>query len=234
MNLNLKFHHKERIKHKEEKTTLTRVCSVVPAKALFLCDLCAPCGKSTTRRGFSILELATVLAILILIIGASTGAFLGWQHAAAIRGAEDQVTAALSHARQYAIANRTTTGLAMGLTNAPGYPSRVFCVAFTNDSDVASSLTLDFDRRVHVSKVAFLPLRTTVSVTNYWPDSGGDGPFVVGFLPDGRTQPDLDSDPVLVVVGVTRGSEAKGTETRRTIRLDPLTGIPHNRPEAKP
>ena len=192
--------------------------------------------NSDARRGFSILELATVLAILILIIGAATGAFLGWQHAAAIRGAEDQVYAALSHARQYAIANRTTTGLALGIaTNVPGYPSRVCIVAFTNDSETACSQTLEFGSAVPVSAAAYLPLRTTVSVTNAWQTvSDDDGPFVVRFLPDGRAQTDLDRDPVIVVVGVTRGRETDATVIWRAISLDPLTGIPHSLEGVKP
>ena len=35
--------------------------------------------SKSNRKGFTILELASVLAILLLIIGATTGAFLGWQ-----------------------------------------------------------------------------------------------------------------------------------------------------------
>lgn len=192
-------------------------------------------AHSASRSGFSILELASVLAILALIIGAATGAFLGWQHGATVRGAEDQVYAALSHARQFAIANRVTAGLALGVTTntVPGYPSRAFLVAFTNDSEAASPYDLDFDRGVAVTEIAYLPLRTVVSVTNAWQEvSAADGPFVVRFLPDGRTQPDLDSEPLTVVVGVTRGHLAEGVVTTRAIRLDPLTGIPRSLEDA--
>ncbi len=182
--------------------------------------------------GFSILEMASVLAILILIIGAATGAFLGWQHAAAVSGAEDQIHAALSHTRQFAITRRTPTGLTLGVTNAPGYPSRVYFYAFTNavddtdtDSAAAAARDLDLDRAVAVSEVSYLPLRSSVTVSNDWLKTAAkDGPFVIRFLADGRTQPDLDSDPAVVVVGVTRN----GNLTSRTLRLNPLTGLPHS------
>ncbi len=183
------------------------------------------------RAGFSILEMASVLALLILIIGATTGAFLGWQHAAAVSGAEDQIHAALSHTRQFAITRRTPTGLALGVTNAPGYPSRVYFYAFTNavddtDTDpVAAARDLDLGRAVAVSEVSYLPLRSSVAVSNDWlKTEAKDGPFVIRFLADGRTQPDLDSDPAIVVVGVTRN----GNLTSRTLRLNPLTGLPHS------
>ncbi|MBM4162874.1 MAG: hypothetical protein FJ222_00275 [Lentisphaerae bacterium] len=168
----------------------------------------------TGRHGFSVLELASVLAILLLILGAMTGAFLGWQHGAAVRGAEDQITAALSHARQMAILRRMPIGLALGVTtNAPGYPPRGYCFAFTNDFNTP------------VSETTFLPLRSSLSVSNAWATIHPDlGPFVIQFLPDGRTQPDLDSDPVVVTIGITRN----GASTSRSIRLDPLTGIPRS------
>jgi Tfp pilus assembly protein FimT len=166
------------------------------------------------RAGFSILELASVLAILLLIIGATTGAFLGWQHGAAVRGAGDQVYAALSNARQLAILRRMPVGLALGVTtNAPGYPPRGYCFAFTNDLNTP------------VSETAFLPLRSFLTVSNAWETVDPDlGPFVIRFLPDGRTQPGLDSDPVVVTIGITRN----GAFTSRGIRLDPLTGIPRS------
>jgi len=176
--------------------------------------------SKSDRKGFSVLELASVLAILLLIIGAATGAFLGWQHGAAVRGAEDQVHAALAHARQFALTRRVATGLALGMTNAPGYPSRVYLVAFTN-----ATRELDYTEGVNVSEVSWLPLRSRVSVSNAWQTFDADaGPFVVRFLPDGRTQPSLDSAPAVVTIGVTRN----GTLTSRDIRLDPLTGIPHS------
>jgi Tfp pilus assembly protein FimT len=167
------------------------------------------------RAGFSVLELASVLAILLLIIGATTGAFLGWQHGAAVRGAEDQVYAALANARQMAILRRMPVGLALGVTtNAPGYPARGYCYAFTNDVDTP------------VSEIAFLPLRSVIAVSNAsWDTRDPDlGPFVIRFLPDGRTQAVLDSDPVVVTIGITRN----GASTSRSIRLDPLTGIPRS------
>jgi Tfp pilus assembly protein FimT len=167
------------------------------------------------RAGFTILELASVLAILLLIIGATTGAFLGWQHGAAVRGAEDQVYAALSNARQLAILRRMPVGLELGVTtNAPGYPPRGYYFAFTNHN-------------TPTSETAFLPLRSSLTVSNAWDTFDPVlGPFVIRFLPDGRTQPDLDSDPVVVTIGITRN----GTSTSRRIRLDPLTGIPRSQP----
>jgi len=166
------------------------------------------------RAGFSVLELASVLAILLLIIGATTGAFLGWQHGAAIRGAEDQIYAALSNARQMAILRRMPVDLALGVTtNAPGYPPRGYFFAFTNDFDTP------------VSETAFLPLRSTLAVSYAGETNNPDlGPGIIQFLPDGRTQPGLDSDPVVVTIGITRN----GTSTSRSIRLDPLTGIPRS------
>jgi Tfp pilus assembly protein FimT len=174
----------------------------------------APHDSKSHRAGFTILELASVLAILLLIIGATTGAFLGWQHGAAVRGAEDQIYAALSNARQLAILRRMPVGLALGVTtNAPGYPPRGYCFAFTNDKPI--------------SETAFLPLRSSLTVSNAWDTFDPVlGPFVIRFLPDGRTQPDLDSDPVVVTIGITRN----GTSTSRRIRLDPLTGIPRSQP----
>jgi len=169
----------------------------------------------SNRKAFSILELASVLAILLLIIGATTGAFLGWQHGAAVRGAEDQIYAALSNARQMAILRRMPVGLALGVTtNEPGYPPRGYYFALTND-----------DFNTPISETAFLPLRSTLAVSNAWATIDPDlGPFVIRFLPDGRTQPDLDSDPVVVTIGITRN----GASTSRRIRLDPLTGIPRS------
>ena len=188
------------------------------------------------RAGFSVLELASVLALLILIIGAATGAFLGWQHGAAIRGAEDQVYAALAHTRQFAILQRHPTGLALGVTtNAPGYPSRGYCFAFTNAVDAtnedagAAARDLDYDLAVPITEIAFLPLRSGVSVSNAWQQiDPALGPFVVRFLPDGRTQDDLDSAPVVVTVGITRNARDDSPVTSRSIRLDPLTGIPRS------
>jgi type II secretory pathway pseudopilin PulG len=173
--------------------------------------------SKSDRKGFSILELASVLAILLLILGATMGAFLGWQHGAAVRGAEDQVYAALSNARQIAILRRMPVGLALGVTtNAPGYPPRGYCFAFTNDFNTP------------VSETAFLPLRSFLSVSNAWETIHPDlGPFVIQVLPDGRTQTHLDSDPVVVTIGITRNG---GTSTSRSIRLDPLTGIPRSPP----
>ena len=172
----------------------------------------------SNRKGFSILELASVLAILLFIIGATTGAFLGWQHGAAVRGAEDQIYATLSNARQLAILRRMPVGLALGVTtNAPGYPPRGYCFAFTNDNSDTP-----------ISETAFLPLRSSLTVSNAWETFDPVlGPFVIRFLPDGRTQPDLDSDPVVVTIGITRNN---GASTSRGIRLDPLTGIPRSQP----
>ena len=111
----------------------------------------------------------------------------------------------------------------------PGYPSRVFLVAFTNDSEASSPYDLDYGHAMQVTEISYLPLRTTVYVTNdVARPVSDDGPFVVRFLPDGRVQPDLDSEPVTVVVGVTRGRQADAAAITRAIRLDPLTGIPRS------
>lgn len=169
-----------------------------------------------------------MLAILVLIIGATTGAFLGWQRAAAVRGASDQVYSALTQARQFAITQRVPTGLAFGLaTNAPGYPQRAYAVAFTNSEGAVSLFDLDYRNRVQVAPTIYLPLRTAVYVNNPWQTINGETDiFVIRFLPDGRAQ-QIDDNGAEILLGVAR-SKSSGDFIYRGFRLDPLTGMPRS------
>ncbi len=181
-----------------------------------------------TRAGFSILELASVLAILVLIIGASIGAFLGWQRAAVVRGSNDQVYSALTRARQFAITHRMPTGVAFGVTNAPGYPRQAYIVTFTNSSESSRAPSnLDYRNGIAVAPVLYLPLRTSIGVTNPWQTINGETDiFVIRFLPDGRAQ-QIDDNGAEILLGVAR-SKSSGDFIYRGFRLDPLTGMPRS------
>lgn len=181
-----------------------------------------------TRAGFSILELASVLAILVLIIGASIGAFLGWQRAAVVRGSNDQVYSALTRARQFAITHRMPTGVAFGVTNAPGYPRQAYIVTFTNSSESSRAPSnLDYRNGVQVAPTIYLPLRTAVYVNNPWQTINGETDiFVIRFLPDGRAQ-QIDDNGAEILLGVAR-SKSSGDFIYRGFRLDPLTGMPRS------
>ena len=68
-------------------------------------------------RGFTLLELLVVVAIMGIIMAMSVAAFLDIGRSAAIKSTALNLRASMSHARQYAITKRTKTYFVYGNTN---------------------------------------------------------------------------------------------------------------------
>lgn len=70
------------------------------------------------KRGFTLMELITVMAIMFILMGLATMSLRGLVRGAGIRGALRVTRAALSQARQYAIVNRQYTAVIFTASNA--------------------------------------------------------------------------------------------------------------------
>ena len=65
--------------------------------------------KNSLKRGFTLLELITVMAIMMILMGMAMLAFVDWGRGAAMRSALMSVRTALSQARQHAVTYRVPT-----------------------------------------------------------------------------------------------------------------------------
>lgn len=63
-----------------------------------------PNFSARTRAAFTLFELLAVITIIGIVLAVTLGSFTGWGDAQAVRGSVDVVEAALSQARDYAVA----------------------------------------------------------------------------------------------------------------------------------
>ena len=61
------------------------------------------------RQGFTLLELLTVMAIMVIMMSIAGASYYGMSRGAALRGSTANLTTALSLARQFAVNHRNTT-----------------------------------------------------------------------------------------------------------------------------
>jgi len=66
-------------------------------------------GFSLGRRGFTLLELLTVMAIMLLLMGMTLGTYYGFTRSAGMQGATSNLRATLYEARQFAVTHRRRT-----------------------------------------------------------------------------------------------------------------------------
>ncbi len=65
------------------------------------------------RRGFTLLELLTVMAIMVIVMSIAGASYYGLSRGAAMRGSVSNLTTALSLARQFAVVHRNKTYVKM-------------------------------------------------------------------------------------------------------------------------
>ncbi len=65
--------------------------------------------KKNNKSGFTLLELLTVMAIMVIMMSIAAASYYGMSQGAAIRGSASNISTTLSLARQYAVNHRNRT-----------------------------------------------------------------------------------------------------------------------------
>ncbi len=94
------------------------------------------CGRAL---GFTLLELLTVIAIMAVMMGATTAAYFGLGRGARLRGAVSTLRAAVGLARQQAILQGQTLELRFSGNATDGYSYQVINVTATPNHQVGST-----------------------------------------------------------------------------------------------
>ncbi len=154
------------------------------------------CHRSARRDGFTLLELLTVVAIMALLMGATTAADFGLGRGARMRGAINTMRGAIGLIRQEAILKGQVIELYIfEEDNLYGYYA-------TNTTD-----------NYQVGETGYLPQGVEASPSASWP-----GTSVITFYPVGSAGGTSPQTITLEETGVTPASSA-------TLTVFPLTGL---------
>ena len=171
------------------------------------------------RRGFSLVELITVLAILTFLIATAVGSYFAWNQTSALRGATDLTLSGLNRARQFAITHRVDTyfNYQNHWDENGRQTARAMFNIQTNGVDGFVSIAPDSHYPVNIQIMVDIPNHTLMDA------AGG-----ICFKPNGRfsawDQTAVINDETSIYIYLVRGTNT----ITRTILLDPLTG--HARP----
>ena len=91
------------------------------------------------RRGFTLLELLTVIAIMAVMMGATTAAYFGLGRGARLRGAVSTLRTAVGLARQQAILQGQTLELRFSYSVSDGYSYQVINVTADPNHQVGTT-----------------------------------------------------------------------------------------------
>ena len=173
------------------------------------------------RRGFSLVELITVLAILTFLIATAVGSYFAWNQTSALRGATDLTLSGLNRARQFAITHRVDTYFFYNnyLDDDGRQTSRTIFNIQTNGVDGFVSIAPDSHYPVNIQIMVDIPHHAQMDA------AGG-----ICFKPNGRfsawDQTAFINDETIVYIYLNHGPNTLALTP--TILLDPLTG--HARP----
>jgi len=176
-------------------------------------------GVKPRLRGFTLIELITVMSILTFLIATAVGAYFAWNQTSALRGATDLTLAGLHRARQFAIAHRVDTYVVFEC-ETPAEPGQWNINSFFSLSTNASSNASVFD------PVAIAPRKDLPRNISFSLNGGGELPFALYFNSSGRPYYEdgtrFEEDQNAVFLHLQRG----GTNfITRAIYIDPLTGV---------
>ena len=163
------------------------------------------------RRGFSLIELITVLTIFTLLAAIALGSYFAWNQTAALRGATDLTLSSLNRARQFAITHRVETE---------------FCIDNYLDPESPTPLPKDGSEIfIYTNSVQMFSQKLPRNIYFDANFTGGTGRIVSFFFqPNGRVFPDpyieFSDENFQITITFRRGPN----ETTRTILIDPLTG----------
>jgi prepilin-type N-terminal cleavage/methylation domain-containing protein len=79
-------------------------------------------SRVRSRRGFTLIEILVVLAIMMIMMGMAMFAFVDWGRGARLRTAVMNFRTAFGHTRQHTVTYRTRTTLWYGNAIPPGAP----------------------------------------------------------------------------------------------------------------
>ena len=181
-------------------------------------------GVKPRVRGFTLIELITVMSILVFLIATAVGAYFAWNQTSALRGATDLTLSGLHRARQFAITRQVDTYVEFGwsdgalqktLTNNFCF---ILCTNATDDAGTALEL-------VPISPRQDLP-RNIVCQFSMNENEDASLPFVFYFKPNGRPYDEngnrFEEERNLIDLILDRGG---GNTPVQKILIDPLTGI---------
>jgi prepilin-type N-terminal cleavage/methylation domain-containing protein len=161
-------------------------------------------GPGPEHNGFSLIELLSVMAIVLILLALAVDASLGWGRRAGLRAGTAEVGAALDLARQWARTHGRPTTFAYGNT-----AGRECGYVVLRDA-------------VHGAIGHSNHLATGVVFTN-------DGPDSIVFLPDGTCDGPPSSWPADRRTILLEREAGTGTALTATITVFRLTGYVHVR-----
>ena len=171
------------------------------------------------RRGFALIELITVLAILSLLIATALGGYFAWNQTSALRGATDLTLSSLNRARQFAITHRVETHFKCENVYPSNFAPTATLYVYTNSP---------LGEPVYITLPQALPKGATLDAPPQYMDHGtGFSVALVSFFPSGRPEihPDWFSDDGNIPLVITL---ERPNAITRTNLIDILTG--HVRP----
>lgn len=164
---------------------------------------------TSSKRGFTLIELMTVITIMAVMMGVAVAAWLDWSRGAGMRSSLLDVQSSLALTRQWAITHRVRTQYVYGNVVTSGV-DRGFYTICTNNSEGVS---------VPVGNVSLLA--DNIVFTNYVKENGDieDRPDIV-FKLDGTSASSEGSEELkFELVELYRA-----TPLRARITVYPLTG----------
>jgi prepilin-type N-terminal cleavage/methylation domain-containing protein len=79
-------------------------------------------NRPARRKGFTLIEILVVLAIMMIMMGMAMFAFVDWGRGAKLRTAVTNFRTAFTHTRQHTVTHRRRTALLYGNAAPPGSP----------------------------------------------------------------------------------------------------------------
>ena len=174
-------------------------------------------------KGFSLIELITVLTIFVLLMGAAIGGYFAWNQTASLRGGTDLTLATLRRARGFAITQRVQTYFHIErYYDSHAFDHPRFALSICTNALPGGELP-QWKDLIPIAPRQTLP--RNVILHDLFPE-GGDLSIYFAFNPEGL--PLFFSDPLPLSdqgdIPLTLLLQRYGTNLTSTIYLDPLTG----------